>query len=152
MLKAVGVRQAELSVVFLPGREMRALNRKYLGHDRVTDVISFNLSGTRDEGRRAIDERFPRSSSFVLSSFRPSSSSPACIDGEIYICPTEARRNARAYGEPLKRELLRYLAHGILHLLGFDDATVAERERMRELEDKLLSRLGTLDTGHKTQE
>jgi rRNA maturation RNase YbeY len=52
----------------------------------------------------------------------------------------------------LKRELLRYLAHGILHLLGFDDATVAERERMRELEDKLLSRLGTLDTGHKTQE
>jgi len=139
MLKAAGVRRAELSIVLLSGREIRTLNRKYLGHDRVTDVISFNLSGTRDEGRRTIDERFPRSSSIVLSSFRPSSSRPACIDGEICICPAEARRNARAYGEPLKRELLRYLAHGILHLLGWDDATAEQRRKMRVREDELLA-------------
>jgi probable rRNA maturation factor len=64
-----------------------------------------------------------------------------CIDGEIYICPAEARRNARLYGEPFKRELLRYLAHGILHLLGFDDASGVGRKRMRALEDELLAKV-----------
>jgi rRNA maturation RNase YbeY len=64
------------------------------------------------------------------------------LTGEIYICPTEARRNARRYGEPFERELLRYIAHGILHLLGYDDRTRIQRERMRREEDALLKRAG----------
>ncbi|MBF0595342.1 MAG: rRNA maturation RNase YbeY [Candidatus Omnitrophica bacterium] len=116
MLVVSGVHSCDLSVVFLSGAQMRKLNRTSLGHDYVTDVITFDL---REEGR---GEREVGSG----------------IEGEIYICPAEARRNARLYGEPYDRELLRYIAHGILHLLGYDDATPRLRDRMRREEDRLL--------------
>jgi probable rRNA maturation factor len=137
MLKRSGVKSAELSIVFLDALAMRRLNRKHLGHDRVTDVVTFNFM-TVDEGRR---RRRDAGRSVSVRRLRPPSSGPVCIDGEIYICPAEARRNARLYGEPFKRELLRYLAHGILHLLGFDDASGVGRKRMRALEDELLAKV-----------
>jgi rRNA maturation RNase YbeY len=113
MLRRAGVRKAELSIVFLDGRRMRALNRKSLGHDYVTDVLTFDLSGGE-------------------------AGAESMLCGEIYICPAEARRNARCYGEPLERELLRYIAHGILHLQGHDDSTDKQRAAMRLAEDRLL--------------
>jgi probable rRNA maturation factor len=137
MLKNIGVRRAELSVVFLDAHAMRQLNRKYLGHDRVTDVISFNLRdsiGLQEHRSTGAQVKRRRSCAHVLLC----SCAQGGIDGEIYICPAEARRNAKCYGEPVKRELLRYLAHGILHLLGFDDATAEQRQRMRTMEDELL--------------
>lgn len=90
---------------------MRRLNRERLGHDHVTDIITFDL---RDHAR-------------------------APIDGELLICPERAYRNARAYAESPRREVLRYVAHGILHLLGYDDASPEERARMHRLEDEMLS-------------
>ena len=50
MLKASGVREAELSIIFLDGKAMRGLNRKSLGHDYVTDVITFDYTGVRGQG------------------------------------------------------------------------------------------------------
>ncbi len=120
MLASAGVDSFDLSIVFLTGPQMRALNRKALGHDYVTDVITFDLDPCIHARR---GEALPR---------------PVFLDGEIYICPAEARRNAREYGEPFERELLRYIAHGILHLLGYDDATLKQREKMRREEDRLL--------------
>ncbi len=90
---------------------MRRLNRERLGHDHVTDIITFDL---RDHAR-------------------------APFDGELVICPAEAYRNARLFGEAPRREVLRYVAHGILHLLGHDDATPGERALMRRKEDEMLS-------------
>jgi rRNA maturation RNase YbeY len=43
------------------------------------------------------------------------------------------------FGESLEREILRYVAHGILHLIGYDDATERRRAGMRKEEDKLLA-------------
>jgi probable rRNA maturation factor len=116
LLRAAGVRRAEISVVCLSGTKMRQLNRKHLGHDYVTDVVTFDLSVG------AVHE-------------------PPVLCGEIYICSTEAVRNAKLYGESVGREILRYVAHGILHLLGSDDETPAQRERMRRQEDELLTAL-----------
>ena len=108
-LRASGVRNASLSLVLVSGTDMRRLNRRHLGHDYITDVITFDLgSGDR-------------------------------LEGEVIVCPAEARRNAALYGEDHGREILRYIAHGILHLLGHDDATDQQRTAMRRLEDKLLS-------------
>ena len=111
MLRAAKVSRTDLSLVFLNGRNMRALNRRVLGHDFVTDVITFDLGSSRKA---------------------------RVLEGEICICPSEARRNARAYGEPFDRELLRYIAHGILHLQGHGDATPQQRAVMRVKEDSLL--------------
>jgi probable rRNA maturation factor len=104
-----GVKSAELSIVFLPPAMMRELNNKHLQHDHVTDVVTFNFSDGRS------------------------------FDGEIYICPAEALRNAKLFGETFERELLRYLAHGILHLLGHDDGDERQQLAMRREEDRLLA-------------
>ena len=106
-----GVRSAALSLVFVTGRAIRKINREHLGHDYVTDIVTFDL-----RGRGSV-----------------------AFEGELVICPAQARRNACAFGEPFEREILRYVAHGILHLLGQDDTTEKERLAMRKEEDKLLA-------------
>lgn len=118
ILDKAGVRQTRLSVVFLSGAAMARFNFRVLAHRGQTDVITFDL-GTMPQ---------------VQSATRRS----AFLEGEIYICPEEVRRNALFYGEPYRREILRCVAHGILHLLGHDDATPAQRARMHERENFLL--------------
>lgn len=109
-LVSLGVRTASLTIILVSGKDIRRINKAHLGHDFITDVITFDLS--EDKAR---------------------------VDGEIYICLTEAARNARVYKEPLKREILRYVAHGILHLRGHDDGSERQRDAMRRQEDRLLA-------------
>lgn len=116
-LASRGIHTADLTITLIDGRAMRKLNRLSLGHDYVTDVITFDLRPS--EPQRGQE---PQSH----------------MEGEIYICPAQARRNAREYGEPYERELLRYIAHGILHLSGYDDATLDQRAVMRREEDRIL--------------
>lgn len=60
------------------------------------------------------------------------------LEGEIYISVDRAREQAADHGVGLYHEVRRLAIHGTLHLLGFDDATEAERGAMRELEDRFL--------------
>ncbi len=62
--------------------------------------------------------------------------------GDVVISLDTARREARARGLPLSHELRRYLAHGILHLLGHDHHRAADARRMAAWEQKLLGRSG----------
>ena len=97
--------------MFVTPALMRSLNRARLGHDHVTDIITFDL---RDRVG-------------------------ASLDGELVICPAQAYRNARAFDETPRRELLRYVAHGILHLRGYDDVASEARAVMHRKEDEMLS-------------
>ncbi len=99
----------DVSVVFTGNGLIQSLNRKHLGHDYVTDVIAFEL------------ERRPM------------------VAAEIYINLDRARRQAGAYGETFHSETRRLLVHGLLHILGFDDATAADRVVMRHEEDAILN-------------
>ena len=116
ILKRKGVREAALSIVFVSGPKIRSLNRRYLRRDYVTDVLAFDL---RDNKRGA------------------------GINGDIVICVDMAARNARAYQTSLDRELTLYVAHGILHLLGFDDHAPADIRAMRKKEREILDYLGS---------
>jgi rRNA maturation RNase YbeY len=109
-LKKLGFRKAVLSIVFVKDAAMRRLNRTSLGHDYVTDIITFDLSDIKSD----------------------------VLEGELVISPAEAKRNAHLCREPYEREVFRYVAHGLLHLKGYDDATDKERARMRKKEDRLL--------------
>jgi rRNA maturation RNase YbeY len=60
--------------------------------------------------------------------------------GEINIRVDRAREQAKEYGVGLYDEIYRLAAHGALHLAGYDDATPAEREAMRRLEDHYLGK------------
>lgn len=61
--------------------------------------------------------------------------------GEIVIGAEVAERNAAEYGEPLARELLRYLVHGLLHLAGHEDADEAARSAMEGAQEEIVSQL-----------
>ncbi len=87
------------------------LNREYLAHDYQTDVLSFPL-GEADG---------------------------AVIDGEVYVDLDTAAEQHESFSVSFEEEARRYVVHGLLHLMGYDDATDAERKAMRQLEDRYLA-------------
>lgn len=65
--------------------------------------------------------------------------------GEIVIGVEVALRQAEEYGEPLPREILRYLVHGLLHLAGHEDENSSERASMESAQEAIVARLWTED-------
>ncbi|CAN5491758.1 rRNA maturation RNase YbeY [soil metagenome] len=100
-----------LGIVLTDHATVHELNRDFLGHDYETDVISFVLD---DESENV-------------------------IDGEVYVDLDTAKERAEEFGASFEQESMRYIAHGLLHLAGYDDASDAERAQMRLLEDHYLT-------------
>lgn len=101
---------ASVSVVFIDSRRSRTLNRRYLGHDWVTDVISFPLAP------------------------------PPAIEGEVYVNLDRALTQAEGLGLSYGNEVLRLVVHGVLHLLGYDDRSPVRRRRMQRRQEALVTR------------
>lgn len=97
------------------------INRRFLGHDFYTDIITFDTSGYDEEVAAYEDRATPRK-----------------ISGDIYISLDTVDANAREYSVSFTSELYRVMIHGILHLTGIDDQTPEEFCRMKEEEDKAL--------------
>ncbi|HEX8384923.1 MAG TPA: rRNA maturation RNase YbeY [Rubricoccaceae bacterium] len=114
-----GVRVENLSVVLGGHALVHEINRDWLGHDYETDVLSFVLD----------EEARPRGG----------------IDGEVYVDLDTAEERAPEFGSTLRAEALRYVAHGVLHLVGHDDVTDELRSAMRALEDRYLADAGVMD-------
>jgi len=112
------VRVADLSVVFVTGQRMKALNKKYLNHNYATDVLAFD---------------------FLHSSKQKKSSRPKELSGEVIISTSAACHQAKVFHHSQKRELMLYVVHGILHLLGFDDHAPSDIKRFRAREQKILT-------------
>jgi probable rRNA maturation factor len=100
----------EISLNFVSIDEIVELNRNYLQKDHPTDVLSFNLGKSPN----------------------------ATLIADVYICPEVARQNAEYYACDLKIELARLVIHGMLHVIGYHDATEQEKNEMRRLEDEFL--------------
>ncbi len=111
VLQALGRRQAHISVVCIDSYRCKAINRKFLNHDCVTDVISFTIE-----------------------------EAPA-LGGEIYVNLDRAKQQAKEYGVTFANEIARLVIHGVLHVIGYDDATAAQKKQMRALEDKHVRRI-----------
>jgi rRNA maturation RNase YbeY len=110
LLRGLSLGHAELSVVLVSDREMRALNRRYRRRDRPTDVLSF----AQREGPGG---------------------APNGLLGDVVISVDTARRQAAERGTTLGGEADRLLIHGLLHLLGYDhERSAAEARRMRRRE------------------
>ena len=93
----------EMSITFIATGPMRRLNKRFLRHDRPTDVLSFRYDAPTP----------PAATRFVV--------------GEILIAPREAQRYATRHGLAYEEELGRYVVHGLLHWLGYDDRTRAQQ-------------------------
>ena len=109
-IKQYGKINGEINVVFTSDKKLRDINLKYLNTDTYTDIITFDLS----------DEDL-------------------VISGDIYISIERVKENAEIFKVTINDELNRVLIHGILHLLGFDDRTIKEKEKMKQLEDLFLA-------------
>lgn len=113
MLEAVQMRDHELSVVLTGDDQIQNLNRIYRNKDRPTDVLAF----AQREGELA--DRAGR------------------LLGDVIVSIPTARRQAAARGRDLVAELTMLLAHGLLHLLGWDHDTPAKDRRMRRETSRL---------------
>lgn len=119
ILNALGLPDSELAVTVVGDRNIRALNRDYLGKDRATNVISFALN----EGE--------------CSGINPD------VLGDVVISAATAAREAAEGGIPYEERLSFLLLHGILHLAGYDHERSGPEEaaRMEEKEQELYALL-----------
>lgn len=105
----------ELQFIFVSNTEIKRINKEFLKHNYLTDVITFDKS--------FLD----------------------IISGEIYISIETVYENARQFSEDSGlKELHRVIIHGVLHLLGFDDKNSKAQKLMRDKEDESLSYLEEL--------
>jgi probable rRNA maturation factor len=121
-LRALEREGAGLSILVVTDGVIRGLNRRWRDKDKATDVLSFPMAGVAEGG--------------------------PCL-GDVVVSLDTAIRRARAERRPLAAELDRYLAHGLLHLLGFDHERPGEARRMAAREAALMGADGLVgDTLH----
>ena len=115
-LRAERVRDAMLSITFVGRAAISRLNRRYLGHEGPTDVISFGLARIGKRG---------------------------AVVGDIYICADVARENAKRQGIAAGEELLRLVVHGTLHVLGREHpvGTTRTTSPMWRRQERILARI-----------
>ncbi len=130
VLSDEGLTAGELGVSFVGARRMRGLNRDFLGHDEVTDVLSFPLEDGDEPAAAA-----PVSGSGSAGADADATAVPRLL-GDVVACPTRAAAQARGAGVPLAREIATLLVHGTLHVLGYDHET--DRGEMTARQDELL--------------
>ena len=99
----------DINVIFTSDIHLSNLKKEFFSKDQWTDVIAFPLQ---------------RDSKF--------------IEGEIYISIPTAKKNAKVFKEPYKKELGRLIIHGSLHLLGIEDQSAEQKKKMTILEEKFL--------------
>ncbi|MEW2920634.1 rRNA maturation RNase YbeY [Muricauda sp. ANG21] len=96
----------QLDYIFCTDDYLLELNRQYLNHDTLTDIITFDYS----DG--------------------------STISGDVFISTERVSENANNYGVDFDNELLRVMSHGVLHLMGYGDKTDSEVKLMREKEEE----------------
>ncbi len=111
---------AEVSLCLADDAQLQALNLRWRGLDKPTNVLSFPAA---PHGRRA--EPFPL--------------------GDIALAYQTLAREASELGVPLADHYRHLVAHGFLHLIGYDHETAEEAERMEALESRIMARLGVAD-------
>lgn len=116
-----GVENSELSVTLTDDAHIHALNKKFRGIDRATDVLSFAF---RESDEPAI----------IGTDFE--------ILGDVIISLERAKLQAEEFGHSFLREVIFLEVHGLLHLLGYDHIADDEREEMETEQRFIMNKLG----------
>jgi probable rRNA maturation factor len=122
----------EISMVLCNDRFIRGLNAEHRGIDTPTDVLSFAQEDNGDPRQSGCDVGVPARESPDSLPFREGLGVGAPVLGDIVLSLQTADRQAQAAGWPLQSEVTLLALHGVLHLLGYGDETVAGAIEMRD--------------------
>ncbi|WP_257667397.1 rRNA maturation RNase YbeY [Parapedobacter tibetensis] len=109
--RAEGFKTGEISIILCSDPYLLTINKQYLNHDTLTDIVTFDHHEKQ-----------------------------GTIAGDIFISVDRVRENAEKFGVAVRDELHRVIIHGILHLCGYGDKSKKEKEIMREKEDFYLAK------------
>jgi len=113
------ITEAELGISLVAAREMALVNETFLQHEGSTDVITFDHLDPRPQ----------------TPDPRPQ------LHGELFICVDDAVMQAKEFKTKWQAEVVRYVVHGVLHLMGHDDLKPDVRRVMKREENRLVQRL-----------
>ena len=100
----------ELNYIFCSDEYLLEINKQYLDHDFFTDIITFDNSEVDNQ-----------------------------IEGDIYVSIDRVKENAETFHTDFETELRRVLVHGLLHLVGYADASEEQKSLMRAKENQYLT-------------
>lgn len=95
----------ELAFNFCSDDSLLKINKEFLNHDTLTDVITFDYSALKE------------------------------VSGEIFISTDRVRENASEFQQSFEEEIRRVMIHGLLHLCGYNDKTIKEKSLMSDREN-----------------
>ena len=107
------IQNGYISFIFGSDELLASLKKEFFHQDYWTDVIAFRLNSYNKKH----------------------------VEGEIYISLPRAKENSEKFAEPFEKEVARLIIHGALHLLGFEDETDQQINKMRKIEEKYLGLL-----------
>lgn len=106
IIKSEGFTVGEINYIFCDDEYLHEINLKYLDHDTLTDIISFDYTENQ------------------------------LVSGDIFISLERIKENAEEFNQSFDTELLRVMSHGILHYCGYKDKTDTEEALMRSKEEE----------------
>ncbi len=112
---AEGKKIDELNYVFVDDNALLDINKQFLAHETFTDIITFDNNDEEDN----------------------------FIEADIFISVERVKENAQTYRVTFEEELIRVIAHGLLHLCGYHDKTSEEQQVMRLKEDEAIQLIMT---------
>jgi len=104
-----GFQLGDISIILCSDEYLLTINKEYLSHDYYTDIITFDYTENN------------------------------VISGDLFISGDRVEENAKEYNISFLHELNRVIIHGVLHLCGYKDKTIGEKQEMRNKEDEMLS-------------
>ena len=112
-IKAIAAEESreivDIAFVFCDDNYLLKINKEFLDHDTYTDIITFDYSVGNE------------------------------IISEIYVSTDRVKENAKKYKQSFENEIHRIMIHGVLHLCGYNDKLVEDKQIMREKENHYLS-------------
>jgi probable rRNA maturation factor len=110
VIKAENQRLGQVNYIFCSDEFLLGINRQYLRHNTLTDIVTFD-----------------------------NSEQTGLIEGDIFISVDRVTENAVKFKVTFQEELHRVIVHGVLHLMGYQDKSPSKKTEMRKKEDSYLS-------------
>lgn len=128
----------EVNVAIVSKLKIKKINSQYRNINKVTDVLSFpfllkeGVGGEQVVTEKITKEKFPQDVDPDTGNI---------VIGDLYVCFSKVRSQAKEYGTGIRREFVYLCLHGLLHLVGFDHIDENDKKHMRKVEEEIMNLL-----------